>query len=186
MNVANWREIYDMSLEEAAVARLLLWSVAANCRGKLGDSELERFLLPSLPSSLDPSELRHVLDGMSMTPREAQRRQQEVTGQGRGATQYRRFLYNPLVERPVVALSEQERVAPVPLLIARSINATRVYFDAADQWGEPFRNQFGHRFEAWVGRHLKLITGAAVHSEVTYSTSRVRRSRLTGSSSRTT
>lgn len=72
--------------------------------------------------------------------------------------------FNPLTARPIVQFPDGRRLTPHPLLILHRISPAGLYYDRCKEEG--FTDQLGPVFEHYVGMHLDLITGAAVHREV--------------------
>jgi hypothetical protein len=89
-------------------------------------------------------------------------------------SRHRRFTYNPLLGKPIVSGVVDERLVPVPGLIDRKISPLGLWYTGFERWGKPFADDVGELFEQYVGRQLKLIPNAVVHSEVVYGKSEKR------------
>lgn len=78
--------------------------------------------------------------------------------------QSRRFAFNPLLNRPVLAgFAADDLLIPVPHMLIRKISPLGVYYEGVARWGARFTEDLGRLFEAYVGRQLRLIEGAVVH-----------------------
>lgn len=84
------------------------------------------------------------------------------------AGDYRRFTYNPLLGKPVVAGLTSDLLLPVPGLLSRKISPSGVYYAGAELWGNSFTDDVGDLFEQYIGRQLKTIPNAKVSPEVVY------------------
>lgn len=85
-----------------------------------------------------------------------------------GNTPLRRYTFNPLLDRPVVAGLHQQKVIPVPALLDKKISPLGIWYAGFDRWGNTFATEVGDLFEQYVGRHLDLIPDAVVHPEIVY------------------
>lgn len=81
---------------------------------------------------------------------------------------YRRFSFNPLLAKPVVAGIGRELLVPVPAQLFRKISPLGVYYSGVDTWGNSFAEDVGDLFEQYVGRQLQRIPNAVVHREIVY------------------
>lgn len=84
------------------------------------------------------------------------------------ADNYRRFTFNPLLARPVVAGISNELLVPSILLVLRKISPLGVYYAGAKKWGNSFTDDVGDLFEQYVGRQLATIPNAQVRPEIVY------------------
>ncbi|WP_156764715.1 hypothetical protein [Mycobacterium sp. 1081908.1] len=84
------------------------------------------------------------------------------------ASDYRRFTFNPLLARPVVAGVSNELLVPSILLVLRKISPLGVYYAGAKKWGNSFTDDVGDLFEQYVGRQLATIPNAQIHPEIVY------------------
>jgi hypothetical protein len=76
--------------------------------------------------------------------------------------------YNPLTKTPFVVMPDGRLLAPQPRLILRRVSPTGVYYAGATAWGSDFTDDVGPLVEAYVGRQLETVPGAAVHPEIIY------------------
>ncbi len=81
---------------------------------------------------------------------------------------YRRFSFNPLLAKPIVAGIGQELLVPVPAQLFRKISPLGLYYSGAAKWGNSFTEDVGDLFEQYVGRQLEQIPNARVYPEIVY------------------
>lgn len=79
-----------------------------------------------------------------------------------------RFGYTPLVATPFVDMGDGMPVAPATQLIMRTVAPGGLYYAGMAAHGPAFANDLGLLFEHYIGRQLRLIEGADVHSEIRY------------------
>ena len=84
------------------------------------------------------------------------------------ADDYRRFTFNPLREKPVVAGILPDLLVPVLWEVLRKISPLGVYYAGAKLWGNSFTDDVGNLFEQYIGRQLATIPNVQVHPEVVY------------------
>ncbi len=85
-----------------------------------------------------------------------------------GNARLAKYDYNPLVRTPFVALDDGSIVSPAPRLIMRTVTPGGLYYPGIATYGPGFATELGWLFEHYVGRNLRLITGAEVHPEIRY------------------
>ena len=83
-------------------------------------------------------------------------------------SQLRRFTYNPLLAKPVVASVVSDLLVPVPGQLIRKVSPLGIWYSGYEKWGKPFADDVGEFFEQYVGRLLNLVGGATVHPEIVY------------------
>ena len=76
--------------------------------------------------------------------------------------------FNPLEALPLVRGLGPEYVAPVTQLLIRKVSQLGLYYSGIQAWGQPFAIDLGDLFEAYVGRHLATMDGAAVYPAIPY------------------
>ena len=79
-----------------------------------------------------------------------------------------KWSFNPLVEKPMVALPNGDFVMPSPRLVVNRITPTSLYFIGRAGFGDSFPNSLGCLFEEYVGSQLRLLNHAEVRSEISY------------------
>lgn len=82
------------------------------------------------------------------------------------------FAFNPLHSTPLVrGVIPDEALAPSTATIQIRTGATGILYAGMDKWGTAFSRDFGHKFEQYVGKNLRLLNNVQVHPEVLYRTS---------------
>jgi len=84
------------------------------------------------------------------------------------SSSYRRFSFNPLLAKPVVAGILTEYLIPVPAQLFRKVSPLGLYYTGVSQWDNAFAEDVGELFEQYVGRQLQQVSDATVHAEITY------------------
>jgi hypothetical protein len=112
---------------------------------------------------------RHFITGAD------QLRATELPSRYRGHPDTRRFSFSPLHGRPVVRGVINDLLIPVPGLIVRKASPLGLYYTGVAHWGNPFARDVGTLFEAYVGRQLRQLHGAAVHPAITYTVGKDKR-----------
>lgn len=85
-----------------------------------------------------------------------------------------RYMFNPLTARPFLRLADGRLIAPVPQLIPRRLSPIELYYQGIQRWGQPFTRDLGELFEDYIGRQLRTLPGATVHSEIKYGPKKVK------------
>lgn len=79
------------------------------------------------------------------------------------------FAFNPLFATPYVGgILDGEWLAPCAPVVSMRVGAAGVAYAGVQRWGIDFFHDLGHLFEQYIGRHLRLLAGAEVHPEITY------------------
>jgi hypothetical protein len=108
----------------------------------------------------DPEVLGLLDRHFAVTPdrfREMDRNPQEFAG-------VEEHWFNPLTARPMIKMRNGKYLAPHPLLILHRLSCNGLYYDRVTEPG--FTDQLGPVFEHYVGMHLDLLAGAAVHHSI--------------------
>jgi hypothetical protein len=84
-----------------------------------------------------------------------------------------RDAFNPLVAKPFLSgILDGTWLAPSADLAALRAGTSGIVHEGREAHGVAFHNDLGHLFEAYVGRHLQVMEGPRVHSEVDFMTGR--------------
>lgn len=75
---------------------------------------------------------------------------------------------SPLVEKPVVALSDGRFVVPWPWLVLDRVTPTGLYYIGLDAFGRSFPDALGVMFQEYVGSQLRLLQNAEIKEEIVY------------------
>jgi len=79
-----------------------------------------------------------------------------------------RYRFNPLEARPIIAGVNERLLIPVPPLLVRKVSSIGLYHTGREKWGDPFTQDLGDLFEAYVGNQLKLLESATVLRSIGY------------------
>jgi len=79
-----------------------------------------------------------------------------------------RYAYNPLQRTPLMRTRDGVVLAPQPRLIVRRGSPAGLYYHGWSQLGPGFATDLGEVFQTYVGQTLRLISPAAVHTEIVY------------------
>lgn len=83
----------------------------------------------------------------------------------------RRYTPNPLRSRPLVRGFGCDYLIPVTPAVLGKVSPMGLYYTGNEHYKERFEaftRDLGELFEQYVGRHLRLLPGADVHSEIVY------------------
>jgi hypothetical protein len=93
---------------------------------------------------------------------------QEAAGRAGTDDRLRRFTYNPLRGTPLVTGFDSDYLCPIPQLAWDKATPWGVYFTGISHYKEKFARDLGHLFEQYVGRQLRLLSGARILPEITF------------------
>ena len=111
-----------------------------------------------------------VIDAHFATSTEQFRAENERAAGRAGADDHlRRFTYNPLRGHPLLTGFGPGYLCPMPQLAWAKATPWGVYFTGLGHHGDRFARDLGHLFEQYIGRQLRLLAGAQVLPEITYS-----------------
>jgi hypothetical protein len=166
------QELLGCSIIEYVAAASLL-DTSASVEANWGRFDLNWLNMPHFAPITDevPADvLRQVIETQYVaTGPQLKQRQQDVQSKvGPTSPHFRRFAFNPLTSRPVVAGLHDDLLIPVPALLIRKASPTGIYFEGLAKWGTAFTTDLGHLFEAYIGRQLALIDNAVLHPEIRY------------------
>lgn len=167
----GWPErLLGCSLREYLGAAILLFASALNNQGRFDPDWLAQPQFEGVTREIPESTLRRVIaSNYTATPDEFKEIHAKADKKlGVPEASYRRFGFNPLSEKPVVAGVADELLIPVPAHLMRKASPLGIYYVAMDRWEGGFTTELGYFFEAYVGRQLRLIFDAVVLPEITY------------------
>lgn len=162
-------------IEYVAAAQLI--DTSTSVPGNLGRFDLDWLSQPNFKPITDevPAETLHgIIErqyiASSQELKELQTAVQAALRERQGPLRaaHRRFGFNPLTSRPVVAGLHDDLLIPVPALIPKKASPTGIYYEGLKKWGTAFTTDLGHLFEAYVGRQLGLLEDGMVHPEIRY------------------
>lgn len=167
----GWPErLLGCRLKEYVGAAILLHTSALKNAGTFDLKWLTQPNFEEVTREVPADVLRLVIEKQYMATREELRAiQQEVEGRtGVPNRDYRRFGFNPLSRRPVVAGLADTLVIPVPGFIVRRASPLGIYYSGMAQWGSGFSADLGELFEVYVGRQLDLLPDVRVLPEIAF------------------
>lgn len=167
----GWPErLLGCSLREYVGAAILLYAGAVKHEGRFDPETLSLPESEEITREISADTLRRVIGDNYMADRDRFKVMQSEAERRTGApdAQYRRFGFNPLSSKPVVAGVTDELLIPVPAYLLRKASPLGIYYAGMTQWGGTFTTDLGYLFEAYVGRQLQLLRDAIVLPEIVY------------------
>lgn len=79
-----------------------------------------------------------------------------------------KYMFNPLVARPLIRRRDGRLIAPVPQLVSRRMSPLELYYAGLRRWGGGFAIDMGYLFEDYVGRQLATLPAARIEPAVEY------------------
>jgi hypothetical protein len=158
-------ELFGCTLREYVGTAQLIWASAIACAGRF---DLALFDTPDgklIARHVGRDTAVRVLDAHFATSMEQFRIEDGRAGPD---GHLRRFTYNPLRGHPLLTGFGDGYLCPMPQLAWAKVTPWGVYFTGLGHYGEGFARDLGHLFEQYIGRLLRLLTGAQVLPEVTY------------------
>jgi hypothetical protein len=162
---SGWFEdLFGCSLSQYVGVGFIVHAVAVQHGGRFSEAWLDDPQLEPITSKIPVSVARtvienHLAGGISHYQQERSNFRPSPV---------RRYTFNPLLDRPIVAGITDEHLVPVPGLIERKNSPLGIWYAGIDKWHNAFAKEVGHLFEEYVGRHLNLITDATLVPEITY------------------
>jgi hypothetical protein len=175
----GWPEhLFGCTLQQYVGAAILLHTGALRNSGTFDLEWLTQPQFEDVTREVPADVLRSVIENHYVATQaqlqDLQRAAEQRTGVPDG--KYRRFGFNPLSSRPVVAELASTLLIPVPGFIVRKASPLGIYYAGLEKWGTRFSADLGELFEAYVGRLLGLLPDARVLPEITYGPRRGERS----------
>lgn len=160
------RELFGASLADFVGAGQLLHFACRPNDGIFDPTWLDAPQLAEITAVMDPSVLRQVWRENYLTDVAGFRAANGRPDPG----PWRRFDFNPLGATPVIAdlLDDGRWIIPSPGLLARRFSPLGVYYAGMRRWDTSFSDDLGPLFEAYVGRHLRLLPDAHVIPAIAY------------------
>ncbi|WP_431929846.1 hypothetical protein [Nonomuraea jabiensis] len=159
-------DLFGCSLVQYVAATRLIRASALTYAGRvdpgvLTGPEADKLLKHIDQATFDAVLARHfAIDAASF--KEAERPWRE-----KADAELRRFTYNPLRESPLISGYGSGYLCPSPHLAWSKSTPLGLYFTGRKHYGDmSFAQDMGHLFEAYIGRHLRLLPHAQVHAEI--------------------
>jgi len=167
----GWPErLLDCSLQDYVGAAILLYTSALRNSGIFDLGWIEQSMFAEITRDIPAEVLRRVIeDHYVATVQDLKTMQQDADLlAGMPDAEYRRFSFNPLSSRPVVAGIADTLVIPVPGFLVRQASPLGIYYSGLNKWDTSFANDIGDLFESYVGRQLGLVPDAQVLPEIEF------------------
>jgi hypothetical protein len=162
-------ELFGCTLREYVGATQLIWASVIASAGRF---DLALFDTPDgelIARHVGRDTVVRVLDAHFAANKEQFRvENKNVTGRAGLDDHLRRFTYNPLRGHPLLIGFGAGYLCPMPQLAWAKATPWGVYFTGLRHYGDGFARDLGHLFEQYIGRQLRLLTGAQVLPEITY------------------
>lgn len=166
--VGDWaRSLLGSSFSEYVSSALLFYVVACKKAGRLSLDWLDQDDMAKVVEKLDAAVIRRAAHDHFITDVPGFRALDPGLAEG-AHPDLRRFGFNPLTARPIISGLATELLVPVPGLLFRKAGPLGIYYLGVKQLGNPFAEDVGILFEAYVGRHLDLMKGATVLPAIRY------------------
>jgi len=164
------QRLFGCTLQEYVAVAILLHTGALKNAGTFGLGWLTQPQLEEITREVPADILRRVIENQyTATPGQLRDLQQAAEKRtGVPDPQYRRFGFNPLSSRPVVAELADTLLIPVPGFIVRKASPLGIYYTGLNEWGTRFAADLGELFEIYVGRQLELLPDVTVLPEIAY------------------
>lgn len=165
MTAARIAQLLGAPLRHAAgVARLLYTSAAVNA-GFFDPSWLDQPDFAQQLGALQRELILEVIDTSFATDISGFK---QLAAEAPDVPFLDKYLFNPLVARPLIRRRDGRLIAPVPQLIARRMSPLELYYAGLSLWGSGFAIDMGYLFEDYIGRQLGTLSAARVEPEVEY------------------
>jgi hypothetical protein len=169
-------EVFGCSLAEYVGTAQLAWASAITCAGWFDPAVFDTPDGELIARHVGRDVVVRVLDTHFATAIARFRGEdKECTVRAGRDDQLRRFTYNPLRGRPLLAGFGPGYLCPVPHLAMAKAAPWGIYFTGLSHYGEGFAHDLGHLFEQYIGRQLRLLPDAQVIAEITYGPPKSRR-----------
>jgi hypothetical protein len=162
-------KLFGCTLREYVGTTQLIWASVIASAGRF---DLALFDTPDgelIARHVGRDTVVRVLNAHFATNKEQFRVENEnATGRAGLDNHLRRFTYNPLRGHPLLIGFGAGYLCPMPQLAWAKATPWGVYFTGLRHYGDGFARDLGHLFEQYIGRQLRLLTGAQVLPEITY------------------
>ncbi|MFJ9580699.1 nuclease-related domain-containing protein [Streptomyces sp. NPDC101191] len=169
--VDGWeRDLLGCPLADYVGLAQLLYTVATHRQGRLDLAWVPEHELTVFEELTTHAAVTAVLERHFATD-VAQERARAAGGLLASDPRLRRYTPNPLRSRPLVRSLGCDYLIPVTPAVLGKVSPMGLYYTGNEHYGERFEaftRDLGELFEQYVGRHLRLLPGADVHSEIVY------------------
>ena len=167
---AGWdTELFGCTLQEYVGTAQLIWASAIACAGRF---DLALFGTPDgklIARHIGRDTVVRVLDAhFAISTEQFRAENKKAAGRAGADGRLRRFTYNPLRGHPLLTGFGAGYLCPMSQLAWAKATPWGVYFTGLGHYGDRFARDLGRLFEQYIGRRLRLLTGAQVLPEITY------------------
>ncbi|MFJ4767494.1 hypothetical protein ACIP88_00025 [Streptomyces uncialis] len=166
--VDGWAEdLLDCSLSDyVGVTQLLQVSALCN-EGRFDSAWLDQPQMAQMCSVIPGDTIRRITERHFVTDQQAFKTENRARRLSRDP-HLRRFEYNPLRGRPFLSGFGSGYLAPSSHLIVPKGSPLGLYYMGVSHFGNTFAQELGDLFEQYIGRQLRQLPDAEVHSEIIY------------------
>jgi hypothetical protein len=167
----SWpNRLLGCTLQEYVGAAILLHTSALRNSGIFDLDWITQPMFSEITSEVPSRILRRVIEEQYVATVQDLKGMQQAAESLAGVPdeEYRRFSFNPLSSRPVVAGIADTLVIPVPDLLVRQASPLGIYYSGVNKWGTSFADDIGDLFESYVGKQLELMPDAQILPEIEY------------------
>lgn len=157
-------ELLGCTLSQYVGTGVFIHAAATKNEGRFSAEWFNQPDLTAITAVLPHDLLARITDGNFVASTQWFRSRREQASSGA----YRRFNFNPLLDKPVVAGIGTELLIPVPAQLFRKISPLGLYYSGVKKWENRFSEDVGDLFEQYVGRQLRLVPNSEVHPEIVY------------------
>lgn len=162
-------DVFGCTIEQYVCVTQLLWGSALQTGGWFDPAWLDTQDAAPMRQRISRDELLRVVDQHFLTTVQDFRERERIQHQRSHAPfQLRRFDFNPLRGRPVLAGFGPKYLCPSPQLSWAKASPAGIYYTAWERYGGDFATDLGDLFEQYVGRNLRLIPNVEVFPEINY------------------
>jgi hypothetical protein len=159
-----WEQVLGVSLEQYLYLGLLLNVAALENEGRVDRSLLMAdHFAPFLASMGVETALRTIDRHFAATPEQLRN-----SGAARERRGLEKWSFNPLTDRPLVAVSRDRFVIPIHRKVLDKVTPTGLYFSGLSAFNRTFTINVGRMFESYVGAQLDLLAHADARPEVEF------------------
>ncbi|MGH3592864.1 MAG: hypothetical protein ACRDRL_11315, partial [Sciscionella sp.] len=166
-------DLFHCSISEYVAAAFLLWAGSVPKAGFFDFNWIDNNDFHHLLEQFSMDRIRQVAETHYIADRDEIRRRQALISDA-AHPDLRHFRFNPLDARPVVRGMADPLLIPACGLLVRKVSQLGIFYTAMERYGANFSTDLGHLFEAYVGRHLDVVTSAKVYPSFKYKVGRDR------------
>lgn len=160
----EWRVALGVDLEQFMRLGFAMHVAALQNGGCIDRAVLKMDHVAAIFSPLDADQALESVDKwFAASPQEL-----AEAGRAEEVAEAEKWSLNPLVEKPIVRLTDGRYVMPWTRLVVDRITPTGLYFIGLELFGRRFTDALVTMFEQYIGAQLKMLCFADVHPEVAY------------------